>query len=104
MAVLVSCPWLRGCERTNRNFDGDPYGGRTHKRAFKTEEVNCSHCAVVKWASMGLLVLQIIVSAIYPELLYSMCDSDVSGSTGLLKLISPDDLVDLRWVISLMVP
>ncbi|KAL7002386.1 hypothetical protein U1Q18_003541, partial [Sarracenia purpurea var. burkii] len=44
------------------------------------------------------------VSAISPKLPYLVCESDVSGSMGFLKLISLDDLVDLCWLISLVVP
>ncbi|KAL6985120.1 hypothetical protein U1Q18_018497 [Sarracenia purpurea var. burkii] len=36
------------------------------------------------------------VSVISPKLPCLICDSDVSGSAGLLKPTSPDDLVDLR--------
>ncbi|KAL6977655.1 Iaa7p [Sarracenia purpurea var. burkii] len=44
------------------------------------------------------------VSTISPKLPYLVCESDISRLAGLLKPISLDDLVDLHWLISLMVP
>ncbi|KAL6990650.1 hypothetical protein U1Q18_008769 [Sarracenia purpurea var. burkii] len=44
------------------------------------------------------------VSTISPKLPYLVCGSDVSGSAGLLKSISLDDPLNIRWIISPMVP